>query len=493
MARANVAPIANYRLEEFELVGGKTRKMRVDIAEAITDAELELSIDGASTLVLSMEDIGGRLLRAGLFTRWAWGVETKEQGEKERNWLAKGRPVDLTLGPHTFRLVNVSKEQSTLMLTFEDREVSWLRRQKGSRKVSRSKVSRARFVQMLVEEVNAGAIELVCPELRPVRQIDAAADRLTDAARRENGYPGIDAGAELTVDGRNASDAQIELMEEVMDVARSHDASERATLALIAACIAESGFNRRAVNDATGAKGILQIRPGTGVSDPRDVQAVCSRFLRAGFAGHGGGIAIARREPSWSIGKVASAAKGGGATPATYDARVSEARRIADAYGGALIGSSETKGAGAYEFARGKKETSWDAIGRLAAEVGWRRFMRMGQLWFISEPDLFRQRAVLRIREGQDGVDWIDFDIDLFDRKALAQLEVFGRSNRWTARPGEVVVVEGSGPADGRWLVARVRRSLLDASGAVEVLLRKPTPELKEPSLVEQLEMAGYS
>jgi hypothetical protein len=486
---ADVAPIANYRIDAFKLYGGKTRKIRVDIADAITAAELELTLDAASTLTITVEDVGGALLRAGMFTRWAWGVETKTPEGKEKAWLAHGRPVDAVLDGLVFRLVNVSKEESKLILTFEDREVSWLRRHKGARKVARSKVSRARFVQMLVDEVTAGRIELVCPELRPLKTISAAGDKLTDAERRAGGYPGIDDDSELTVNGKAATDTQIDLMEQVMDVARSHDATDRAAIALVAACIAESGFNRRAKDDASGAKGILQLLTTATVPDPLDVQAVCTRLLLNGFGNEGGLISLERANADWSIGELAAHAKGR-PDARIFDTRVAEARRIADSYGGGLIGSADTKGASAYEFARGKKENSWDAIGRLASEVGWRRFMRMGELWFISDVDLFQQAAVLKVVEGEDGVDWIDFDIDLFDRRAVAEVDVFARADRWAARPGEVVVVQGSGPADGRWLVARVRRSLVDASGAVEIKLRKPTPELKEPTLQEQLELA---
>ena len=64
-----------------------------------------------------------------------------------------------------------------------------------------------------------------------------------------------------------------------------------------------------------------------------------------------------------------------------------------------------------YEFSRGtagKKENSWDCIGRLGSEVQWDRFMRGGRLVYASEEWLKTHPAV-RIRRGcpRDPVDWL--------------------------------------------------------------------------------------
>jgi hypothetical protein len=45
-----------------------------------------------------------------------------------------------------------------------------------------------------------------------------------------------------------------------------------------------------------------------------------------------------------------------------------------------------------------------------------------------------------------------------------------------------VAKVEGQGPADGRYLVSSVKRSLLDRSGKLDATLSKPIPEKPEPA-----------
>src|SRR5688572_8454933 len=124
-----------------------------------------------------------------------------------------------------------------------------------------------------------------------------------------------------------------------------------------------------------------------------------------------------------------------------------------------------------------EREDTWEALGRLATEVGWRRFARDGEVWFTPDAFLFLAEPAYILRPGGDGVDEVDFDFDI--GKPVATLTATVRANRWDVPPGEVVAVEGCGPADGKWLVANITRALTEANAAVTLII--PQPMLPEP------------
>jgi hypothetical protein len=134
-----------------------------------------------------------------------------------------------------------------------------------------------------------------------------------------------------------------------------------------------------------------------------------------------------------------------------------------------------------YEFSRGspdKKENSWDCIGRLAEEVAWDRFMRAGELWFVSEDWLEAQSPRFRLAAGNRGVLSIEFNSDA--RRDADEATVTALTHRWAVLPGDLVVVENEGPGDGAWLVKEVGRDVYAAT--TEITLKRPTPKKKEPA-----------
>lgn len=138
------------------------------------------------------------------------------------------------------------------------------------------------------------------------------------------------------------------------------------------------------------------------------------------------------------------------------------------------------------EMARGKvdasateaPEDSWVAMGRLAAEVAWRRYVRRGELWFVSESFLFLGEPVAVLKEGVGPVISLDWDFDI--GKPVAEMTATVHADRWSLLPGSVVEVTGEGPADGKWLVTEVERSLFLTEA--KVTLKKPEPSLPEPT-----------
>src|SRR4051794_30486307 len=115
----------------------------VTLTEAITGGELERTMDGASTLTLEVHDPHRKLIRSPDLQR----------------------AIDLKYDGVWFRLVRISKSEDTVTLTFEDRDVAYLRQHKRPRAISRGKSTRAQFVRSLVREVKSNRIKFYCPEV----------------------------------------------------------------------------------------------------------------------------------------------------------------------------------------------------------------------------------------------------------------------------------------------------------------------------------------
>lgn len=142
----------------------------------------------------------------------------------------------------------------------------------------------------------------------------------------------------------------------------------------------------------------------------------------------------------------------------------------------------------------GEPESSWAAMGRLADERGWRRWVRDGSIYYLPETFLLLGEPKYRLSEdSRAGVDSIDFDFD--QGKEIATVSVTARIGRWDVPVGEVVEIAGLGPADGKWIVAGVNRSVYSLTAAITLTKARPVlPEPEpppEPATAEQGE-SGY-
>jgi hypothetical protein len=440
---------------------GKGSAFRVD--QRITDGRLERTMDGASTLTLTLDDHDRALIRSGVFSK----------------------QLDLYLAGEWWRLVQVGKQGDTLTLTFEDRAVAYLRQITKPRKAKRSRMTRAEFALSIVREVKAGGgIPFVCPELHGKQPIESSRDKLTKPTREATVSQGLSPGTALTVKGATADANQRANGQRVLDVAASLNAGERATMALMQAVIVESQVQNLNRGDRDSL-GILQVRSSTAAGmhiDNRDVEQCCNAFLTRGFWGKGGAIAIAAKNPSMTTGMVAQNTQGSG-VPGAYDQWRAEAAKWVAAYGGAGGGGSfETTRLVPYQFQRGgtagEVEDSWTCLQRLASEVGWRCYIAGGACYFVSEPTLMKAGPRATLSELTLGVDNIDFDVD--NGKASNEATVTARIMLLGFPPGSVVELEDCGPADGRWLVRTVERGVFDA--AATVTLKRVTKPLPEPA-----------
>jgi len=440
---------------------GKGSSIRVD--QRITDGRLERTMDGASTLTLTLDDHDRALLRSGAFST----------------------QLDLDLAGEWWRLVQVGKQGDTLTLTFEDRAVAYLRQITKPRKAKRSRMTRAEFALSIVREVKAGGgIPFFCPDVHAKVPIASSRDKVTKPAREATVSQGLSPGTALTVKGAPASSAQRANAQRVLDVAASLNAGERATMALMQAVIVESQVQNLNYGDRDSL-GILQVRTSTAAGmhiDNRDVEQCCNAFLTRGFWGKGGAITIAAKNPSMTTGMVAQNTQGSG-VPTAYDQWRAEAAKWVAAYGGAGPGGGSFSATRLvpYQFQRGgtagEVEDSWTCLQRLASEVGWRCFMSGGALYFASETTLMRAAPRATLSERTLGVDTIDFDVD--NGKASNEATVTARVALLGFPPGSVVELEDCGPADGRWLVLTVDRGVFDA--AASVTLKRVTQPLPEP------------
>jgi hypothetical protein len=450
------------------------------IDRMVVDGSLSRTMEGASTLTLQLHDPLRALLRSGVCST----------------------QCDMELDGVWWRSVQVTKQGDGVTMTFEDRAVSLLRLYSSPRKASRDSMTRAEFAQSLVREVKPfGGIRFVSPQLATVQPvaITSKSNKLSNdpATRAASVQQGLSPSAKLSIEGSALDAEQRDLAQRMMDVASSLNAGTLATLALIEACIDESTM--RNITYGTGSStGILQVLQTTGQDmgvDPMNPEQCANAFLTRGFTGKGGAIALAAQNPGWSAGTVAQAVQGS-AFADPYDRYQADAEAIVTAYGGVSGGGTMPVGTGTsalaaapttvtetlpYQFTRGgtngKRETSWACLQRLAQEVNWRCFVTSNACYFAAETALLAAKPVLAINERTQGVDGIDFDVD--NGKAISESHVTARATRWGVPPGSVVELLDCGPADGRWLVTTIERSLFDPESTIT--LKRATAPLKEP------------
>lgn len=148
-AIADRRPLGDLSISGMRLRG---RTISAQLRGLITDAQLERSIDTASTLTIHTHDRAGRLWRSGVLHRGA----------------------QLVVDGLAFRLARIEKNDDSWVLTFEDEAVWLLRQQTEPRKATRSaQMTRAKFIESMLREIKRPRIGLWAPERDVVQQIAA--------------------------------------------------------------------------------------------------------------------------------------------------------------------------------------------------------------------------------------------------------------------------------------------------------------------------------
>lgn len=484
---------ADYRLDELAL-DPETKGIRApNIGPLLTDGTLHLTMTGASTVDLTIIDRDDTLLRSSLLTEWTWGQNADHRDDSA--WIKRGRKIDITVGDVGFRLVRLEQpDQGMLTLSFEDLVVAKMREWKGARVVAARQsdtvegVTRAQFVGMLCRDAR---VPFYIPELLDPQPTAPADTGLTRSERKQRGQKGLDRSRHITVKGAKAKPDQLRNLEIALDEADRQRAPELAVVAMLCAGTAESGF--KSIPNAGGSNYTGVFQGSKDIFKASDTEKEAHWFLKGGKGfNHGGGIYLARQNPSMSPGEIATLVESGGQPASFYGRWEAEARRTLAAYrpGISSEGSTTVTYEKAFTFSRGEEEDSWDATQRLAEEVNWRAFIRQHPdgrgraVWYVSDEFLAAQAPAFVAREnrtGQDGtVLAIRPTIDLGARNLVADLSITAHAGRWTALPGMRTMVEGKGPADGGWLVQDVERPLW--VNEIQVTGTKPLGKKPEPA-----------
>jgi hypothetical protein len=448
-------------LPEILLNGGK---VDFKIRNAITDAEIIRTMDGASELRLDLLDPRHRLLNSKV-----WEGTT-----------------DVRIDDLTFRLARTQVDGEQLSLTFEDREVAILRSQKKKLKAYRDQMTRAQFALKLIREPKK-RIRWYIPELHKKRRVMRSGDRPTRREKEDRRERGLNPGQTLYMSDHALNrvalgPSNIRIADEILDVGTSMGVNYRLLVTAIAVSIHETLLsNPDSAHSDRDSAGPFQQRPsqgwGNSEADVRDVSNSARLFFTAARA-------YQKQNPNATPYQINRDVQRGVISGA-FRKNVLEAREIVDAYRGGSTSAGSDGGdftaPKRYAFTRGtqgQKENSWRTLIRLAEEVNWRCFVNRGRVYFVSDEYLIRSKPVAVLDFDTEGVINISGEYDR--REDVDQVTVQMDAKRWVAPPGSVILIENCGALDQRYLVHTIRRSLFDT--VADVTLVTPRKEKPEPA-----------
>lgn len=444
----------------LEIVQFKSRN--IDVRASVTAADVELSIDGAHELIITVRDPHGKLQASG----------------------ALNYAIDINIEGWWWRLQRRQKESGNITLTFEPRIVSYLREHDRPRKASRGKVTRAEFILTLIRAVKKTRIKFYCPELHKKQKIGKVPER-DERRRSDNREPGLDEDFFIQVDGSRASETVMKNLERVLivgddgvdvifppNVRATHVRARRKIQVATVMCVLQESRGETTATNGTHV-GLFQQDPRYWPAT-REPEKDAEAWYRAVLTSD-------HKNPRQSLTGLIESVQGSG-QPDAYAQWRDEAEDVVSHFSDSN-GPRQQQVREKFEFKTekdentGKRENYWGTIIRLAEQVVWRAFTIKDRLIYMSEEDLFRSKSLMTLTEGKEGVDWINYNDD--DRKDITEVTVICRMRIWDAPLGSVVTVKNNCPADGKYLVAGLRRSYFNLSG--EIKLRKPQVSKPEP------------
>jgi cell wall-associated NlpC family hydrolase len=462
----------------------------IQIESAITDATIDRTVDGASTLTVNVDDDNNRNIQlSGML----------------------GHGVDVNLDGLYFTLVGVRKTGRAVTLTFEEREVNLLRRYKKFIQGDRNHITRAQFVLRMIREVRETKLKWCIPELhikqpqsditanqylvgsdlQPLDGSQQVPDAMLAAQERQKGI--AHNNNRLTVKGAKATPEQIKNADIILKTGESMRAPRKVLIASIMVAITESTIHNYA-GGLGGAHGVFQQTPpwwpasgnvatdaaaffkrciAMNISNPKLSYAMlCQSVQQSGAGAHNGGANYA----PWQAEGANFVDEFDHNPTSSVATQLAVGNQVAQGSNLFIRGQiTSAKGmSGAYVFT---PENSWNCMQRLAQEVNWRCFVVSGRVYFISEHWLFKSKPFMTISEDSQGIDWIDYDYD--EGKHKATCTVTAHLSRWSAPPGSTIDITNMGIIDGKYLVEEVSRSLYDPTATIT--LSKPLPILPEP------------
>jgi hypothetical protein len=490
---------AERRAAAIEALTLDGRRFDANVSDAIQDIPFERDITGASTVSLVLIDPDGDLLDSGLFSA-AVDIELPLPGFATRSAQGLPLPRGEVVG---YRLSRISGGMPILTLEFRERIVAYLMTHDSPIKANRANITRAEFIRRMVREVKAERIRFWSPELHVQQPIGKRRELSTPKQKQQRRQSGFGSNTP-TVKGKQATRDQIRLLEAALDTATSMRANNRVMIGVVEGMTQESVVHNDRGNPVGGRvitgtdrdvlAGAHMENVGVMHQDsrywpasrdiPRDLKPFIDRLKTTEKAHRGKSI-------GWSVDAVqrsysVNTAKQG----KDYDQWEAEARATVAAYtgddrltAGNPRSSTYTK---RYWFRRGepgqgKTEDSWEASGRLATEVNFRRFVDLGVFHYASDTYLIKQapRLTLSRRNLPAGVANVAIsDFDVAKPEATVRVQVYAD----VLEPviGSVWVLKGYGPLDDRYLVTNVKGSYLKPICTVTLSL--PVPKLPEPA-----------
>jgi hypothetical protein len=447
---------------------GTTEDIRVE--DSIIAGEVVRSMRATSEISITIHDADRAILKSGRLQN------------DDGNLTA----VDVLVDGMWWRTADLDKQGDELVFTLIDRQVARLQDKKGPKKAaSRAKVTRAQYILGIVRGVKAWHGDWWIPELKKKQPVKGATRKQREAERDRKRSKGFDDGVALRAKNTIMNKSKLDVASQTIAIADNLNSPELATVALLEACIFESNFDPHAKNPTSTAVGLLQlldIHYNGSIEKREDVETVVTQFLKGpAFTGSQpqnpdalGAMGLARKHPDWPPGKIASILEGSGYNGSSYDQYRAEAKKILAAWGSTAGKAARFR---SYEFKVDKHESYWDAIQRLANEVGWVAFFSGTTFFYMSEEDLYDQRARFRLSEDTPGVSNIDFKASY--RKKIDTVTINCRIDAWPCPPGSAIFIEGQGPGDGKYLVDEIRRNLFSPEATITAV--RPANERDEP------------
>jgi cell wall-associated NlpC family hydrolase len=463
------------------------KKIGIDIADRITDMSVERTIEGASTVTITIDDSDRELLQSGRLTN---------------------KP-DIELDGLWFRMTGVTKTGDELELTFEDREIAVLRTYTSKLVKTRDQMNRAHFILTMIKEVQEFKIPWVIPELDDVQPVEGEVAAQYPDPNIPTIVSGIANDPNLRIGhapGSKPTFNQIQVMNTILQVAQENLLPRKLWVIAMMVAFQESGFT----NLPLALSGWNKGHAGVFQQDPRywpasgNVKTDAEAFFLSGMPnskwphGSDGLVKNSIKYPNMAYSDLAEATQHAGPDyPAQVAPWRTQSENIVTAFGMPASGMDTANAqapnygvsSGTFHYFRGedkivnnktvfKPESSWKCIQRLADDVGWRAFFVAGTFYYVSEEWLFAGPPVAVIDEDTEGIDIIDFDYQ--SNSKAANVTVNCRIGRWVGTPGSLIQIQNMGPINGRWIVSSVQRGFFDNLGTIT--LKKPRPKLVEPA-----------
>ncbi|HEY7419461.1 MAG TPA: peptidoglycan DD-metalloendopeptidase family protein [Ktedonobacteraceae bacterium] len=473
--------IKNLVFNIYGFGGVRGTTVKTNIRPSVTDAVFEDSIDKTNTFTLTVHDPDWELLNTGALQE----VIDLNPGKIPKLW---------------YRLDSFTVNDDTITLVFATRNAVYLSYHHHAYKASRKRVTRAQFILSMLRKVKITKIPFHCPQLN-VRQ-PVATQTESEIAAQNHRAPGFTASDKITVGGQTANQTQRDCISEVI---RAGVAAAAPGLVIVSAiCCVEvesvANTNVGVYSPSHPYKGAFQQNPKYGWPATGNVYKDALGYYKAA-------IPKFRKNPNVDMGLFVQSVQGayGGVNwdyPFKINKHRQEAQHAYNAYNTGIPvndpGSGQVEVVGNYEFGIGLKdpdggvfnESYLAAAYRLADKVGWSFFWVRDTAYYMSEHDMFKAKSRARLRRGVHGVESVNFTWDQsptsfdenFPRGAsqhFNQMTLSVRMDKWVCPLGTVVNFDEGGPAEGKWLVTNIRRSMFDSLG--EIILSKPIKEKKEP------------